>query len=632
MEIRDVLKHYWGYDCFRPLQEDIIRSVLSGRDTLALMPTGGGKSITYQVPGVMGRGLCLVISPLIALMKDQVEDLNGRGIGAEAIYTGMLPDDMESAFNKAKAGKVKFLYISPERLASAYFRERLKTMSVSLLAVDEAHCISQWGYDFRPSYLRIAEVREFFPSVPVLALTATATPRVAEDIQFRLKFSAPHVLSKSFRRENLSYVVRHATARHQEMLHILSRVPGSAVVYVRKRARAEELARLLNNEGIRADFYHAGLSAYQRGIRQDAWKSGDVPVMVATNAFGMGIDKPDVRLVLHFDIPDSLEAYFQEAGRAGRDGRKAYAVLLCNKGTLAALKKKINDNFPERKYVQEVYRRLGNFFQIEEGTGAGYAFEFDSDLFMKTFRMEYVPFYAALDILQMAGYLECTTDVRARSQVGFLVLRDELYRIELGNALQERIVEYLLRHYAGIFVQYVYVDEKLMAGHLGVEREAVYQELLALARRKIIGYLPGNDRPYIVYHQERVPASYVHIGREAYEERKQAYAEKINEMVGYAEAEDTCRQLYLMRYFGQEEHQPCGICDYCLAQRKSPGSRPMEEVKRAIIDRLRLSDADPRRLAEDIDAPGEQVQEGIRLLLEEGRIACLELPDLTLVK
>ncbi len=630
MDIRDVLKHYWGYDNFRPLQEDIIRSVLSGRDTLALMPTGGGKSITYQVPGLMGRGLCLVISPLIALMKDQVEDLNKRGIGAETIYTGMLPDDAESALNKAKAGKVKFLYISPERLTSAYFRERLKTMEVSLLAVDEAHCISQWGYDFRPSYLRIAEVREFFPSVPVLALTATATPRVAEDIQFRLKFAAPHVLSKSFRRENLSYVVRKATDRHQEACHILSRVSGSSIVYVRRRARAEELAKLFNEHGIRSEFYHAGLSSHQRSVRQDAWKSGDVPVMVATNAFGMGIDKPDVRLVLHFDIPESPEAYFQEAGRAGRDGKKAYAVLLYSRGTLARFKRKIQENFPERKYVQQVYRNLGDFFQIEEGTGGGYAFEFNPELFMETYHMEYVPFYSALNILQMAGYLECTTDIHARSRVSFLVLRGELYRIELGSLLLERLVEYLLRHYSGIFVQYAYVDEQLMADRLGADHEEIYQALLALARRKIISYIPGNDHPYILYHQARVPASYLHIGREAYEDRRESYAEKIARMAGYIEEEDTCRQLYLMRYFGQYEHRPCGMCDHCLAQKKDAGGYSREEVKQLIIDRLRTGERGVRNLIEDIDVPREQLFTCIRILLEEGKIAYLRFPLLTL--
>ena len=351
MTIREILKHYWGYDSFRPLQEEIILSVIDGKDTLALMPTGGGKSITYQVPALFLEGTCIVITPLIALMKDQVEDLLRRGIPAGAIYTGMEREDVESTVNKALARRLKFLYVSPERLVSAYFRERLKQMQVSLLAVDEAHCISQWGYDFRPSYLRIAEIREFFPAVPVLALTATATPKVAEDIQCQLHFARPHVLSKSFRRENLSYVVRKANDKLGETLHILSNLPSSAIVYVRKRVTAEELAAFLNAKGIRAAYYHAGLPPLQRAMRQEAWKKGECPVMVATNAFGMGIDKPDVRIVLHFDIPDSPEAYFQEAGRAGRDGKRAYAVLLYNEAALTACKKRVEKRFPDIKYV-----------------------------------------------------------------------------------------------------------------------------------------------------------------------------------------------------------------------------------------------------------------------------------------
>ena len=453
MTIREILKHYWGYDSFRPLQEEIILSVIDGKDTLALMPTGGGKSITYQVPALFLEGTCIVITPLIALMKDQVEDLLRRGIPAGAIYTGMEREDVESTVNKALARRLKFLYVSPERLVSAYFRERLKQMQVSLLAVDEAHCISQWGYDFRPSYLRIAEIREFFPAVPVLALTATATPKVAEDIQRQLHFARPHVLSKSFRRENLSYVVRKANDKLGETLHILSNLPSSAIVYVRKRVTAEELAAFLNAKGIRAAYYHAGLPPLQRAMRQEAWKKGECPVMVATNAFGMGIDKPDVRIVLHFDIPDSPEAYFQEAGRAGRDGKRAYAVLLYNEAALTACKKRVEKRFPDIKYVREIYRLLGNFFQVEEGAGKGFAFEFDPDLFVKTYQLDYVSALAAIETLQVSGYLECTTDIHARSQVQFLVLRDRLYGIEFHPPLQERIVEFILRTCAGVFVR-----------------------------------------------------------------------------------------------------------------------------------------------------------------------------------
>lgn len=618
-DIRDILKQYWGYDQFRSLQEEIILSVMGGKDTLALMPTGGGKSITYQVPGLCLEGVCIVITPLIALMKDQVEELKRRNIPAETIYTGMTPERIETAINKAIGKKVKFLYISPERLASRHFRERLKQMQVSMLAVDEAHCISQWGYDFRPSYLQIAEVRTYFPQVPILALTATATPQVVEDIQHQLKFSVPHVLSKSFRRENISYVVRKANDKLGELLHILSKLQSSAIVYVRKRATTEELAGFLTKKGIRADYYHAGLTSLQRERKQEEWKQGQTPVIVATNAFGMGIDKPDVRIVVHFDIPDSPEAYFQEAGRAGRDGERAYAVLLYNEATLTALKKRISQGFPEKKFIREVYQALGNFFNLEEGDGTGFAFEFNPDHFVRTFKFDYVRALAAIQVLQVAGYLECTTEVHARSRISFLVLRDQLYKIELNHSLLERLVEYILRHYSGVFVQYAYVEEERLAEQLEVKREEIYQALLTLAKRKIISYVPGNDRPYIVYHQPRVPASYLHIGKEAYEDRKQAYAAKVDRMAGYIESKDTCRQLYLMDYFGQKEKNPCGVCDYCLS-RKKQGRPDKKKVDEKIIAILQQSDKEVRDLIDQIEEERELVTNRVRYLLECGKI------------
>ena len=417
--IRELLKQYWNYEEFRSLQEEIIRAVLSGKDTLALMPTGGGKSITYQVSALAMEGMGLVITPLIALMKDQVEDLKARNIPAEALYTGMAPDQVESVINKCIYNGIKFLYISPERLASEKFRTRLKQMQVGLIAVDEAHCISQWGYDFRPSYLRIAEVRTFFPQAPVLALTATATPEVVRDIQKQLNFREEYVLSKSFRRDNLAYVVRKVNNKLDELLHILSRVQGSAIVYVRKRDRAEELSRFLNENGIGSDFYHAGLSPLLREKKQEDWKDNLVRVMVSTNAFGMGIDKPDVRVVVHFDIPDSPEAYFQEAGRAGRDGQKAYAVLLCNEATVTALKERITQGYPDKSFIRRVYECLGNYFQIAEGAGEGFAFEFDVIDFIRNFKLDQVRTLSALNILQVGGYLECTTNVNSRSRICF---------------------------------------------------------------------------------------------------------------------------------------------------------------------------------------------------------------------
>lgn len=616
MQIRDILKQYWGYDGFRSLQEEIILSVLAGRDTLALMPTGGGKSVTYQIPGLVREGVCIVITPLIALMRDQVDGLKEKGIVAEAIYTGMTREFMESAINKTIGGKVKFLYVSPERLASKHFRERLKQMPVSMWAVDEAHCISQWGYDFRPSYLQIAEVRTFFPAAPVLALTATATPEVVKDIQEKLRFSVPHVLSKSFRRENISYVVRKANDKLGELLHILSRLQASAIVYVKKRTTAEELTKFLTSQGVHADFYHAGLSSFQRTQKQEAWKAGNTPVIVATNAFGMGIDKPDVRIVVHFDIPDSPEAYFQEAGRAGRDGKRAYAVLLYNEATLAALKQRVARNFPEKKYIREIYQDLGNFFSLEEGDGAGFAFEFDADTFVKTFKLEYIRTLAAIEVLQVAGYLECTTDVHARSRISFLVVRDQLYEIELDDDLTERLIEFILRNYSGIFVQYAYVDEEYVAEHLGVSRDSIYHALLNLAKRHIISYIPGNDRPYIVYHQPRVPASYLHIDRNAYEDRKEIYAKKIEKMAGYIESEDTCRQLYLMAYFGQKEKQPCGVCDCCLGKKKKMTITDKKETDDKILSFLQQSDREVKDLIRLTEQNREWVIDRIRYLLE----------------
>lgn len=620
MDIRQILKQYWGYDQFRPLQEDIILSVMQGKDTLALMPTGGGKSITYQVPGLVMDGVCVVITPLIALMKDQVEELQKRGIVAEAIYTGMSVKHIESVVHKTIGGKVKFLYLSPERLSSVHFRERLKQMPVSMFAVDEAHCISQWGYDFRPSYLRIAEIRSFFPTAPILALTATATPQVVDDIQKQLKFAVPHVLSKSFRRENISYVVRKANDKLGELLHILSKLQASAIVYVRKRATTEELAKFLTEKGIRADFYHAGLSSLVRERKQEEWKQGITPVIVATNAFGMGIDKPNVRIVVHFDIPDSLEAYFQEAGRAGRDEERAYAVLLYNEATLTALKKRITQGFPEKAYIRGVYQSLGNFFNLGEGEGENYAFEFDSDVFVKTFKLEYISALAAIEVLQVAGYLECTTDVHAHSRISFLILRDQLYNIEFNHPVHEQLIEFVLRTYSGIFVQYAYIDEQYLAERLGVKRQEIYEALLALAKRKIISYIPGNDRPYIVYHQPRVPASYLHIGKEAYENRKEVYAEKINRMAGYIETQDTCRQLYLMDYFGQREKKLCGVCDYCLSLRKNSFKPDKKSIDQKILAILQQSDTELKDLVNQIEENREIVIERIRILLEYSKI------------
>ena len=618
-QIRDILRQYWGYASFRSLQEDIILSVLSGRDTLALMPTGGGKSITYQVPGLLLEGTCLVVTPLIALMKDQVEDLRGRGIAGEAIYTGKPLDEIESIINKCIYNHVDFLYISPERLASENFRGKLKQMSISFIAVDEAHCISQWGYDFRPSYLRIAEVRAFFPKIPVLALTATATPEVVEDIQQQLKFKTSHVLSTSFRRENIAYVVRECENKVGELQHILTKTKGSAIVYVRKRKRAEELALLLASSGIKADFYHAGLSSMQREQKQENWKGGEVPVIVATNAFGMGIDKADVRAVVHYDIPDSPEAYFQEAGRVGRDGLRAYAVLLYNQGALTALKGRVEKGFPDKGYVKQVYEALANHFQVGEGGGEGQVFEFDVAKFAVAFKLDQAKVLSSVDILGVAGYLECTTAIHSRSRVMITVLRDQLYDIELGDPLLDRIMIALMRYYAGIFVQEIFVDEMFIAAELEVSASALYEGFLALSRRKIIRYVPGDSNPYILYLQPRYPLSYITLSKAAYEDRKQSYTRKIKAMIGYIEACETCRQLYLMNYFGQKDDRPCTLCDLCVKKKRlKKGER--QTVDATVLQLLSGGSMELRDLVHAIEHDPEQVIERLRILLDENKI------------
>lgn len=631
-DIKEILKTYWGYDDFRSLQEEIIRSVLDGKDTLALMPTGGGKSLTYQVSGLAMEGVCLVVTPLIALMKDQVEDLKNRGIPAEAIYTGMRRDRVESIINKCIYDTVKFLYVSPERLYSERFREKLRLMNVCLITVDEAHCISQWGYDFRPPYLRIAEVREFFPGVATLALTATATPEVVEDIQKQLHFSTPNVLSKSFRRENISYVIRDTEAKPLELFNILSKVQGGAIVYVRTRLKASSIAAFLNKSGIKSDFYHAGLSSAQRARRQEAWKSGKVPVVVATNAFGMGIDKADVRVVVHYDVPDSPEAYFQEAGRAGRDGKRAYAVLLSSRAALGGLQKRIDDAFPPKDYILRVYEALANYYQLGEGEGQGRAFEFNLKLFARNFKLNEARVMSAISILEVAGFLGYTTDINSRSRVMFTVLRDRLYEFETGDSLLERLMVLLMRNYAGIFVQDAYVDEGFLADQLDVTRKVLYDAFISLAKRKIIRYVPGDVKPYIVYYQPRLPLSYITIGREAYENRKELFVTKIGAMARYIRDDETCRQLLLMEYFGQKEDKPCGICDVCIGKKKRLHREERKSLEERILQVLARQNTNIRELVRQLGEDKEVVVEQIRKLQDEGKIQYVSTLELGLTE
>ncbi len=616
-DINNILKTYWGYNEFRPLQEDIIRSVIDGKDTLALMPTGGGKSLTYQVSGLAMEGICLVVTPLIALMKDQVEDLKERGISAEAIYTGMRSERVASIMNKCIYDTVKFLYVSPERLYSERFREKLRMMDVCMITVDEAHCISQWGYDFRPAYLRIAEVREYFPGVVVLALTATATPAVVKDIQQQLRFEVPHVLSKSFRRDNISYVIRETEAKPLAVHNRRSKVRGSAIVYVRSRLKASSVAAFLNKEGIVSDFYHAGLSSLQRSWRQEAWKTGKIPVIVATNAFGMGIDKPDVRVVIHYDIPDSPEAYFQEAGRAGRDGKRAYAVLLSSPVAVGALKRRVDETFPSKEYIKRVYEALCNYYQLGEGEGEGRVFEFNADEFVANFKLNQAKAMSSIEILDVAGYWTYTTDVNMRSRVMFTVTRDRLYDFDTGNPLLEKLMVLLMRNYAGIFVQDAYIDEEFLADQLGVKRRELYDAFIALAKRKIIRYVPGDTKPYIIFRQPRLPLSYISIGREAYEDRKLSFASKVKAMVRYCEDNETCRQLLLMEYFGQKESKACGICDVCLGKKKQSKVIGQNELNEKIVRLLSERDIPVNELIDRLDVPQESAIKQIQILLDE---------------
>ena len=631
-DIKEILKTYWGYDDFRSLQEETIRSVLDGKDTLALMPTGGGKSLTYQVSGLAMEGVCLVVTPLIALMKDQVEDLKNRQIPAEAIYTGMRRDRVESIINKCIYDTVKFLYVSPERLYSERFREKLRLMNVCLITVDEAHCISQGGYDFRPPYLRIAEVREFFPGVATLALTATATPEVVEDIQKQLHFSTPNVLSKSFRRENISYVIRDTEAKPLELFNILSKVQGGAIVYVRTRLKASSIAAFLNKSGIKSDFYHAGLSSAQRARRQEAWKSGIGPVVVATNAFGMGIDKADVRVVVHYDVPDSPEAYFQEAGRAGRDGKRAYAVLLSSRAALGGLQKRIDDAFPPKDYILRVYEALANYYQLGEGEGQGRAFEFNLKLFARNFKLNEARVMSAISILEVAGFLGYTTDINSRSRVMFTVLRDRLYEFETGDPLLERLMVLLMRNYAGIFVQDAYVDEGFLADQLDVTRKVLYDAFISLAKRKIIRYVPGDVKPYIVYYQPRLPLSYITLGREAYENRKELFVTKIGAMARYIRDDETCRQLLLMEYFGQKEEKPCGICDVCIGKKKRLHREERKSLEEQILQVLAKQNTNIRELVRQLGEDEEVVIGQVRKLLDEGKIQYVSTLELGITR
>ena len=617
----NILQKYWGYAGFRGIQREIIESISSGRDTLGLMPTGGGKSITFQVPALAMTGVCIVITPLIALMKDQVMNLRRRNIAAAAIHTGLTHDEILATLENCVFGAVKILYVSPERLSSELFCTKLRHIKVSFVTVDEAHCISQWGYDFRPSYLRIADIRAMLPGVPVLALTATATPAGVDDIQDKLGFGSHNVFRMSFERKNLAYVVRRSADKEAEALHILQRVDGPAIVYVRSRAKAKEVAEYLAGQGISATYYHAGLDNADKDARQKAWVSDKARVMVATNAFGMGIDKPNVRTVIHTDCPDSLEAYFQEAGRAGRDGAKAYAVLLYNGADSRKLAKRIDDNFPEKEYIRKVYEHLAYFFQVAEGYGENITFEFNIEKFCHTFKHFPLRVNSALKILDRAGYIDYAEEQDNAARVMMTVTRDELYRLTNNTPNEDKVIITLLRSYGGLFSDFRFIDEGIVAQRAGLMQPQVHEALKALGRKRVLKFIPRRATPVVRYRRRRENPARLVFPKDAYEERRRQFAERIGAMMRYATNDDKCRSQQLLGYFGEDTAQPCGHCDVCLDSKGNPADTAGAEEVRAAIERL-LGDGMRHHITEllGIKQPPETVDATLRRLIEEEHI------------
>ena len=618
-DYKSILKQYWGYEDFRGIQEEIIASIGKGEDTLGLMPTGGGKSVTFQVPALAKPGLCLVITPLIALMKDQVQHLRARGIKAVAVYSGMTREEIIVALENCIFGDYKFLYISPERLDTEVFQAKLRSMKVSMITVDESHCISQWGYDFRPAYLKIADVRKLLPGVPVLALTATATPEVVKDIQLRLAFRRENVFRMSFERKNLAYIVRRTEDKAGELIHILSQVAGSAIVYTRNRKRTKEVSLFLNQHGISATFYHAGLDNDTKDQRQKGWQDGTFRVMVATNAFGMGIDKPDVRLVIHIDFPDSPEAYFQEAGRAGRDGQKAYAVLLYAQADKTILKKRIGDTFPEKDYIRQVYEHINYYYQMAMGDGRGCTFAFNIDEFCQNFKHFPVRVDSALKILTRAGYLEYTDEQDNTSRLIFTLRRDELYRINENNPDTENLLRIILRSYTGVFSDCAYISEEILARRSGLTRQQVYDTLILLTKRHVLHYIPGKKTPYIIYTRER--QNTVVLSKEVYEDRKDSYEKRIHAMLDYAESDGKCRSRMLLRYFGEKNGHNCGQCDVCLEKHAS-GLRKgeYEDIAHGIFSLLEEASRIPQEIIHALPFEEEKILKSLAYLLAEEQI------------
>lgn len=566
--IHDILKRYWGYDSFRPRQEEIIMSVLDGRDTLGLLPTGGGKSLTFQVPAMVFEGITVVVTPLISLMKDQVDNLRAAGIRAVCLHSGLSRAEHRLALDRCRLGKAKLMYVSPEKLQSATFIDQLRSMDVSFLVVDEAHCISQWGYDFRPSYLKISLIRELFHDIPVLALTASATPVVVDDIMDKLGFKERNVYARSFSRDNLSYIVRNDFDKERRLINVLTNTSGSAIVYVRSRRRTREIADMLVRNGISADYYHAGLDATEKNEKQNNWKTDGVRVMVATNAFGMGIDKPDVRTVVHYDIPSSLEEYYQEAGRAGRDGKEAFAVLLVSRADKGRLTRMLSEMFPPKDFIRRVYELAGNFVNVAVGDGYNSVYEFNFALFLKTYDLPPLATRSAMRLLTQAQYFEFVEEVTMQSRVMITANKSELYSVKLDEA-GERVFNMLLRSYTGLFADFVYINESVIARRADVDEQKVYETMLQLSRMHILQYVPRKSTPYLYYTTSRELPKYIDMPRSVYEEQYKRLKERIEAMKRFSFGDDDCRVNVMLRYFGEKPEEPCGKCDVCRTRKRN---------------------------------------------------------------
>ena len=620
-KFQNILKEYWGYDEFRSLQEEIITSVYEGKDTLGLMPTGGGKSLTFQVPTMLMEGICLVVTPLIALMKDQVDNLKKRSIKAAYIHSGMSRQEILITLDNCIFGNYKFLYVSPERLTNELFLAKLPHLNVCLLVIDESHCISQWGYDFRPSYLRIAELRNCLPGIPALALTATATPDVIDDIQEKLLFKEKNVFKKSFERENLAYVIRETDSKVYELIHILSKVPGCGIIYVRNRSRTREIAQELQRHGISADFFHAGLTSDEKIRKQNGWNKGQYRVIVCTNAFGMGIDKPDVRLVIHFELPDSLEEYFQEAGRAGRDGEKAYAIALFSRRDVAQLKKRVKDEFPEREFIKDVYEKLAYFFQIAINTGIDTGHNFHIDKFCMAYRYNIAHVHSALKILDLAGYIAYVEDTDKQSKLMFTVDRDELYKFSCFSEAVENLIQVTLRSYTGLFADYAYISETLLAQRTGMEPLQVYDSLKMLSARRIIHYIPARKVPTIYYNRNREDIKYLAIHQPVYEQRRDKLANRIKHVIEYGSSQTQCRSKMLLQYFGEKRAKDCGKCDVCIEKkRKEKSDSTMKTLIHKILILIQAGENRVENILTSVDYPEKQVVDALRFLADSEQI------------